>query len=99
MVRGIFYLIASGIVWMVEGFIFSRFLQFSAWQTALMALLYACLFAAAAAWLFRLASAAPPSESSLPVWRYISVAPMLTAIVGSFVSLPLVLLIIALGKM
>lgn len=97
MVRAVLYLLASGAIWLAEGFLFSRFLGFSAWQTVLMTLVYLALFSAAATWLLRLY--ATDSMDELPVWRHLSLAPMLVVILGSFASLPIVLLILAAGKL
>jgi hypothetical protein len=98
MVRAALYLVAAGIVWVVEGFIFARMLDFAPWQTVLMAVVYIGLWAVAAGRLLGLRGESRPAGQPLPEWRYLSLAPMLAVIVGSFVSLPILLLILALGK-
>jgi hypothetical protein len=99
-VRACLYLGFAGIVWIVEGFLFSRYLLFNGWQTVLMALVYVTLFALAA---WRLLSALrSPAGSDMPqqvpAWRVITAAPMLAAVLGSFASLPILMAILALGK-
>jgi hypothetical protein len=98
MIRAALYLVASGIVWVVEGFIFARMLGFTPWQTALMAAVYVGLWAVAASRLLGLRASQPAGSQHLPEWRYLSLAPMLVVVLGSFASLPILLLILALGK-
>src|SRR5438067_42446 len=93
------YLAAAGVVWCAEGFLFSRYLEFAPWQTALMALIYLGLFAVACALTIRSLRGLGDDESSVATWRVVSLAPMLAAVVGSFASLPLLLLITILGKL
>lgn len=97
-IRAAAYLIASGVVWVIEGFLFSRLLVFSASQVALTIAIYLGLFVAAALLLIRFVRRFRDDTGDLPRWRLLSLAPMLVAIVGSFVSLPLLLLVVALGK-
>ncbi|MBV9282834.1 MAG: hypothetical protein JOZ41_22385 [Chloroflexi bacterium] len=99
MIRAALYIVAAAAIWLGEGFMFSRLLGFEAWQVALMAVLYLALFAAALALLLRFAQASLDAEGGLPRWRYLSMAPALVVVVGSFVSLPLLLLILALGRL
>lgn len=98
MVRATLYVGVSAVIWLVEGFMFSRFLAFSPWQTALLGLVYIVLFGAAL-WTLR-STWQRRSELSgdLASWRVLSLAPMVTTILGSFVSLPIVLVVLALGK-
>lgn len=96
MIRAWLYVVAAGIVWFVEGFLFSRFLQMSAVQTVVLFVLYAGLFSAAVWALMRSMRDQGPGEGAL--WRQLALAPMAVAIVGSFLSLPLVLLVAILGK-
>ena len=98
MIRAALYLIAAGIVWMVEGFIFARLLGFTWWQTALMAAVYVGLWAVAASRLLGLSRSERSTGQPLPEWRYLSLAPMLAVVLGCFASLPSLLLILALGK-
>jgi hypothetical protein len=95
--RAVLYLLASGAIWLVEGFLFSHFLGFGTWQTVIMAVLYAALFLTACAVLIQhlrrwTVSGAPVS------WRLLSAAPMVVAVLGSFLTLPLLLLILAAGR-
>lgn len=85
-------------VWLAEGFIFSRFLQYSAWQTALMAVLYVALFLGAVKYFARFARKYTAPVEGISVWRLVSLAPMIAVILGSFISLPVLLLIAALGR-
>lgn len=98
MSRAILYLLAAGAVWFAEGYIFSTFLRFSTWQTVLLIALYAALWLLACLWLLRLARRPGAEPQTLSVWRYLSLAPMLVATVGSFASLPILLAIAALGR-
>lgn len=97
--RASVYILASGVIWFAEGYLFSRFLAFSAWQTVLLASFYGLLFA----WSVRALRGGlvqPPTGSEeMAAWRLLSLTPMLTTILGSFVSLPLVLLVLALGRL
>jgi hypothetical protein len=97
-IRASLYLGVSALIWFAEGFIFSRFLAFSVWQTGILALFYMALFGAALRALrnFTLKEASKPD--GMAAWRVLSLAPMLTTILGSFVSLPVVLFVLALGK-
>lgn len=99
MIRATVYLAAAGIVWLVEGFLFSYFLRFALWQTVLMAALYGGLFLLAVRSLLVQMQRQPDSESTLAYWRYLSLAPMVVAVIGSFASLPLLLIILALGHL
>src|SRR5207245_2837914 len=96
--RATVYVGASALVWLAEGFMFSRFLAFSAWQTALLGVVYV-VFLGVALWALR-KTWRQRSELSgdLAAWRTLSLAPMVTTILGSFVSLPIVLIVLALGK-
>lgn len=98
MFRAYLYLLVSGIIWLVEGYLFSRYLFYAAWQTVLLGLLYLILFAVAVTVLLRAIHADDPSPNGIPAWRLLAYAPVVVAIIGSFVSLPLILLVVALGK-
>jgi hypothetical protein len=97
LVRASFYLLASAAVWFAEGYIFSTFLDFSFWQIVLTFVVYAALFAIAAAAFVRFARTYRPGEDGLAPWRALAWAPVMVAIIGSFCSLPVLLLIAALG--
>jgi hypothetical protein len=92
-----FYVLVAGVVWFAEGFLFSRFFSFSVWQTALAAVFYLAVFIAAVMTLARRARG-EYNVADVARWRLLSLAPMLVVILGSFVSLPVMLLVLALGK-
>jgi hypothetical protein len=99
MIRASLYVGTSALIWFAEGFLFSRFLAFSPWQTALLGLFYVALFAASL-WAFRnFTRRQADLDSGITAWRALSLAPTLTTILGSFVSLPVVLFVLALGKL
>lgn len=64
----------------------------------LTAVLYGALFAVALAVLLRSAGAEHQTRRDIPAWRHLSLAPMLVVILGSFVSLPVLLLVAAAAK-
>jgi hypothetical protein len=99
MFRASLYVGASALIWFAEGFLFSRFLGFSIWQTATLGLFYVALFAASLWALRDVVRQGYESNGSVTAWRMLSLAPMVTVIIGSFVSLPVVLLVLALGKL
>ncbi|HEX6507238.1 MAG TPA: hypothetical protein VF221_06350 [Chloroflexota bacterium] len=99
MVRTSLYLLAAAVIWLAEGFLFSRFLAFSTWQTVLLFVFYVALMCAALYALVALARSSGERPDGLAAWRALSLAPMVTFIVGSFVSLPLVLFVLVLGKL
>ncbi len=99
MFRAVVYLAASAVLWLAEGFLFSYFLQFHLWQIVLMTIVYSCLIVLAVQLLRRQAATYATEEAQLAVWRYLSLAPMIVLIVGSFASLPILLLIAGLGKL
>ncbi|HZU13129.1 MAG TPA: hypothetical protein VFB58_09845 [Chloroflexota bacterium] len=98
MIRAVLYLLASAVAWFAEGYVFSRFLRFSIAQTIILGLVYLALFLLALLFLRSLATDLS-DRGELPIWRYLSLAPALTLIVGSFASLPILLAIAALGKL
>ncbi len=98
MIRAYLYLLVAGIIWMVEGFLFSYYLGFAVWQTVLIGLLYLSLFGLVVRYLFRSLDTRPGNGDEMSTWRLVSLAPMLVVIVGSFASLPLVIAVAALGK-
>jgi hypothetical protein len=97
-IRAGIYVLAAGVIWLAEGVLFSRLLGFSHVQVALVAVLYVALFGIAVLQLVRSAGRQPTGAGQLSPWRYISVAPMLVVVLGSFVSLPILLLIALIGK-
>ena len=98
MIRALIYLTAGAAIWLAEGFLFSYFLQFHPWQVVLMAAVYLGLLVVAVR-LLRRQMTTRQDAGSMAVWRYLSLAPMLVVIVGSFASLPILILIAALGKL
>jgi hypothetical protein len=97
-IRAGIYVLAAGVIWLAEGFLFSRLLGFSHVQVAAVALMYSALFGVAVLQLLRSARRYSSGASQLSPWRYISLAPMLVIVLGSFVSLPILLLIALIGK-
>ena len=98
MVRATLYVGASALIWLAEGFMFSRLLAFSPWQTVLLGALYLALLGVSLRALRRAWQRQAEISSELSAWRFLSLAPMVTTILGSFVSLPIVLAVLALGK-
>jgi hypothetical protein len=99
MTRATLYLLAAGAVWFAEGYIFGTVFRFSRGQTALLGGVYLALWVTACILLLRLARRPAQEREALPVWRYLSLAPMLVATLGSFASLPILVAIAALGKL
>jgi hypothetical protein len=97
MIRATAYLLVAGAIWFVEGFLFSRFLDFSTPQVVGMAIGYAALYACAL-WALLHSAGPPGSDRDVAQWRYVSLAPMLTVVLGSFASLPIMIVIALLGK-
>jgi hypothetical protein len=96
-IRAYVYLLVAGVVWCGEGLVFGRQLDLRTWQIVLLAVIYVGLYAVVVRVFFRsLRDHQPGGE--YPAWRVVSLAPMLAALVGSFVSLPLLLAVVALGK-
>jgi hypothetical protein len=98
-IRAYFYVTLSAVIWFAEGFLLSRFLAFSIPQTVLLAAFYTAALAVAVVGLRRAMAKERQTVEGLSHWRAMSVAPMATTIVGSFLSLPLVLVVLALGKL
>src|SRR5947209_3627831 len=98
MVRATLYVGASALIWLAEGFMFSRFLDFSAWQTALLGAVYVALLGVALTALRRSWRQRTELSGDLAAWRMLALAPMVTVILGSFVSLPIVLVVLVVGK-
>jgi len=99
MIRAWFYLAASAVIWFVEAFLFSYFLHFSIGQMVLMAVFYLLLFGIAARYFIRGLNGLGNSAEDIAAWRLVSVMPMLVVILGSFVSLPILLVVVAAGKL
>jgi hypothetical protein len=97
LLRAYIYLAAAGMIWLTEGFLFSHYLGFAPWQTALIALIYLGLYAVALRY-FVASLRTSAHNDDLSPWRAVSLAPMLVVLLGSFVSLPLILLVTVLGK-
>lgn len=101
--RTALYLLAAGIVWFAEDFVFSRGLRFNAAQTAVVTLYFLALFGSAV-WLVlrthrRLAGAVTlPGPEDFTVARLVSLAPVLTLVVGSFAALPVIILVLLAGS-
>ncbi|GAC1444791.1 MAG: hypothetical protein NVSMB52_04450 [Chloroflexota bacterium] len=99
MIRAYIYLCVAGIIWMVEGFLFSHFLHFKWWQVILLALVYLGLYGLAVTTFLRSLDSPNDMVPGSTAWRAVSVAPMFVVIVGSFASLPIILLVAAAGKL
>ena len=97
MIRAWLYVGVSGAIWFAEGFLFSRFLAFSHVQTAILATFYFALYTTAVLALRRYVQQPANGLIRIEEWRLLSVTPMIATVVGSFVSLPVVLLVLALG--
>jgi hypothetical protein len=97
MFRAYLYLAAAGVIWLIEGFLFSYYLGFAAWQVALLAIVYLALYTLALR-VFVRSLRNYGGEGELSPWRAVSLAPMIVVVVGSFVSIPLVIAVAALGK-
>jgi uncharacterized membrane protein len=97
MFRAYAYVAASGMVWMTECGLFSYFLGLSPWQVVLLAIIYIALFALAVR-VFLHSLARHRESHEIATWRAVSLAPMVVMVLGSFVSLPLVVLVDLLGK-
>ena len=98
MTRAYLYLGASGVIWLIEGFLFSYYLRFAGWQVALIAGLYLGLYGTALRYFLR-AMRGYQEQAGMAAWRAVSVAPMVVVVLGSFASLPLVVAVAALGKL
>jgi hypothetical protein len=98
MFRAYAYLAAAGVVWMTECGLFSHFLGLSPWQVVLLAIIYLALFVLAVRVLLRSLASHREGPEIAP-WRAVSLAPMVVIVLGSFVSLPLIVLVVLLGKL
>ena len=98
MIRAYGYLAASGVIWFVEGGLFAHFLGMALWQIVILALMYASLFALAVRLLVQSLRTYAEGQPQFSPWRAVSLAPMVVTVVGSFVSLPIVVLVAVLGK-
>lgn len=93
MTRAILYLFIAGLVWLVEGFLFSRLLHLGPAEIAVVVIMYAVLFSLAAGAFVRYAGSSGTDQGDLARWRMLASAPMVVVIIGSFLSLPLVVLV------
>jgi hypothetical protein len=98
MLRAYLYLGVAGLIWLIEGFLFSYYLGFHVWQVGLLAAMYVGLYAVAVRYFVR-SLKGYSGQGELAPWRAVSLAPMVAVILGSFVSLPLLLVVAALGKL
>jgi len=99
MFRAYFYLIVSGLIWLVEGFLFSYYLGLAIWQSALLLVIYLVFFAIALRATLRTLRAQPETPEGIATWRLLAFAPAAVAIFGSFISLPLILIVVAVGRL
>lgn len=98
--RTVAYLLAAAIIWFAEDFAFSRGLGFNAAQTAVVTIYFLVLFVGAV-WFIcrthaRLSASTTPDEH-LSVARVVSMAPVVTVLLGSFAALPVIVLVLLLG--
>lgn len=99
--RAIIYLFAAGVIWFAEDAVFSRGLGFDLAQTAIVTVYFIALFALAVWFLlamYRKQQAGEIRAGDLPVARILSMAPVLTLIVGSFAALPVFILVLIAGS-
>jgi hypothetical protein len=82
----------------VEGFLFSRFLAFTVLQTTLAAIFYVLIYLSASHQLLR-AFRTDQARGDISRWRYLSLAPMLSVVLGSFASLGVMILIVVIGQL
>ena len=99
MVRAYLYLILSGVIWLIEGFLFSYYLGLAIWQSIILLVIYLTLFGAAVRAALQTLRAQPPGPEGVAAWRLLAFAPAVVTILGSFLSLPLILLVVALGRL
>jgi hypothetical protein len=97
MIRAYLYLGFAGVVWLIEGFLFSHYLQFEPWQVVLTGLIYVALYGIVVI-NFSRSLRAHQGDRESSAWRAVSLVPMLVVVVGSFASLPLIVAVAALGK-
>ena len=97
MIRASLYLLAAGAIWLAEGIVFGLMLQFRAWQVTLLVILYGVLLGAAA-WYLRQLRRAGTVPQDMARWRYLALAPAVAVVLGSFAALPLLMLVLVLGK-
>jgi hypothetical protein len=97
-IRAWLSLAAAAGIWFAEGFVFSQFLAFRIWQVALMGAIYALFFVVALTPFRKFAGSHSASAHEVDGWRLLSAAPMMVIILGSFISLPILLAIVALGR-
>jgi hypothetical protein len=97
MIRASGYLVFAGAVWLAEGYVFTQFLGFSTAQIVAAICCYAALYGLAVYALIRSVGEGG-GFADVAHWRYLSLAPMMMVVLGSFASLPVLLLIAALGK-
>lgn len=93
------YLAASCAAWLIEAFLFSSLLKFTWWQVALLLVLYFALFGAVLLALVRHIGYPRDAHPSMEQWRLAIYGPMTSVVVGSFVSLPLIVCVKLLGKL
>ena len=98
LLRAYTYLAVAGVIWLTEGFLFSHYLGFAPWQTTLLAVIYIGLYSVALRY-FLISLRDGAGHGDLAPWRAVSLAPMLVVMLGSFISLPLILVVAALGKL
>jgi hypothetical protein len=98
LLRAYGYLGVAGVVWLVEGALFGYFLRFVLWQLMVLLAIYTALLVVALRALLKNLNQPQVAGADVAVWRLVALAPMLVVIVGSFASLPILLIVALLGK-
>ena len=99
--RTVTYLAAAGAIWFAEDVVFSRAFGFGVAQTAVVTLYFIALFAIAF-WsvirTYRRMEASPASDDlDFPIARIVSMAPVITVLLGSFAALPIFMFVLIAG--
>jgi hypothetical protein len=100
--RTVIYLTVAGALWATECIVFARALQFDVIQTTIFGVYFAVLFGAALVFLGRFygdtSQISDESRAEFSSARLISLAPMLTVILGSFAAFPVMILLVVFGS-
>lgn len=94
---------AAGAIWFAEDLVFSRAFGFGIAQTAIVTLYFLILFGLAVRFIIRtykrLEATPENSESDFPIARVVSMAPIITVLIGSFAALPIFMLVLIAGAL
>jgi hypothetical protein len=101
--RTIIYLAAAGAIWFAEDLVFSRAFGFNLLQTAVVTLYFIILFGLAVRFVLEtyrsLEQNPQATESDFPIARVVSMAPIITVLLGSFAALPIFMLVLIVGAL